>query len=151
MTKVPNSLDKTSQKSDNEEFHSSCCDDAMDALALLGHANHKLCQTRRELMKRDADERYVHLFTESTPIDKFLFGGDVSKTLTDIGICNRISKKIERGGTKGGFNYRGGSRTGCGSARGRGSRGSFSRGRSGGRSDQVTNSKNSRWSYNNYR
>lgn len=104
-------------------------------------------------MKRDADEKYAPLFTESTPIDKLLFGGDVSKTLTDIGICNRISRKIKRGG---GFGF------GRGYPRGRGGRGTgrYPRGRGArygsgsfrGRSDKTDDSKNSnRWSSNNYR
>ena len=124
LTKVVNELDKINQKLGNEALD-ACCDDAMDALALFGQANYKLCLTRREFMKRDADDRYVHLFTESTPIDKYLFGGDVSKTLTEIGICNRISRKIERG--TGRSNYRGWSRRGRGSYRGRGPRGTRGR------------------------
>ena len=103
-------------------------------------------------MKRDADDRYVHLFTESTPIDNYLFGGDVSKTLTEIGICNRISKKIEKVGGRGNSGYRGWFRRGRGSYRGRGPRGTRGRPTGGRLPEKSDDSKNSsRWSYNNYR
>ena len=104
VTKVIDKLDTLCEKSEIEGL-SDVVDDAMDCLALMGHVNHKLCLTRREYMTPDANEKYSYLFNEYTHIDKMLFGGDVSKRLTDIGICNRISRKIQRGGIRSGFGY----------------------------------------------
>ena len=146
LTKVINKLDNICEKN-NVEGLSQTIDDAMDALAFFGHANHELCLTRRELMKPDADEQYAHLFNKSVSFDKMLFGQDVSKTVTDINLCNRITRKIKRGGYRPWWRSRG-------RGRGRGGRGT-GRGRSSGSSrgaTKSTNSKNSdRWSANNYR
>lgn len=149
LTKVINKLDNICEKN-NVEGLSEIIDDAMDALAFFGHANHELCLTRREFMKPDADEQYAHLFNKSVAFDKMLFGQDVSKTVTDINLCNKITRKIKRGGPT----FKPWWWRSRGRGRGRGGRGT-GRGRPGsgrGSTKPSNNSKNSdRWSSNNYR
>ena len=122
LTKVINKLDNICEKN-NVDGLSQTIDDAMDALAFFGHANHELCLTRRELMKPDADEQYAHLFNKSVPFDKMLFGQDVSKTVTCINLCNKITRKIKRGGPKPWWWHSRGHGRGRGTGRGRSSGG----------------------------
>ncbi|XP_071147707.1 uncharacterized protein [Mytilus edulis] len=152
MAKVINKLDLMLEKEECTE-HSNMLDDCMDSLALMGHANRLVCLMRRTLMKYDIIGEYGHLLNATVPYDKNLFGGDVVKTVDDIGKCSRISNKI-RG--RGGFNsgFRGGRRpwyfriSGRGTGRGRGiGRGRASRAGS----DKTGESKNSRWTHNKYR
>ncbi|XP_076106372.1 uncharacterized protein LOC143075023 isoform X2 [Mytilus galloprovincialis] len=153
MAKVINKLDLMLEKEECTE-HSNMLDDCMDSLALMGHANRLVCLMRRTLMKYDIIGEYGHLLNATVPYDKNLFGGDVVKTVDDIGKCSRISNKIRgRGGFNSGFN-RGGRRpwyfriSGRGTGRGRGiGRGRASRAGS----DKTGESKNSRWTHNKYR
>ncbi|ESP03479.1 hypothetical protein LOTGIDRAFT_171416 [Lottia gigantea] len=71
---------------------------AMESLALFGHANKQLCFIRRDMMKPDMRGEYLHLCSHTD----ILFGDDVSKTVKDISDCSRISNKI------GAFQGRGG-------------------------------------------
>ncbi|ESO83950.1 hypothetical protein LOTGIDRAFT_155255 [Lottia gigantea] len=98
---------------------------AMESLALFGHANKQLCFIRRDLMKPDMRGEYLHLCSQNLKYTDSLFGDDVSKTAKDISDCSRISNKI------GAFQGRGGRGR---SIRGRGFRGRFFRGHYRGRS-----------------
>eukprot|EP00105_Crassostrea_gigas_P034950 XP_019919098.1 PREDICTED: uncharacterized protein LOC109617440 [Crassostrea gigas] len=91
---------------------------AMESLALLGHANRQLCMLRRELMKPDMKGEYTHLCSHNLKYTDYLFGDDVPKTVKDITDCSKISNKIGLG-FRGGFRGR--------STRGR-ARGRFVRG-----------------------
>ena len=50
-------------------------------------------------MKNDIKEDYGHLLNPTVSYDKFLFGGEVPKTVDDIGKCSRISSKIRGRGS----------------------------------------------------
>ncbi|CAG2203573.1 unnamed protein product [Mytilus edulis] len=93
MAKVINKLDLMLEKEECTE-HSNMLDDCMDSLALMGHANRLVCLMRRTLMKYDIIGEYGHLLNATVPYDKNLFGGDVVKSVDDIGKCSRISNKI---------------------------------------------------------
>lgn len=98
---------------------------AMESLALLGHANRQLCMLRREFMKPDMKGEYTHLCSHNLKYTDYLFGDDVPKTVKDITDCSKISNKIGigyRGSFRGRF-MRGRSRGRFvrGAARGRGS------------------------------
>ena len=49
-------------------------------------------------MKNDIKD-YGHLLNPTVSYDKFLFGGEVPKTIDDIGKCSRISSKIRGRGS----------------------------------------------------
>ncbi|CAG2238894.1 unnamed protein product [Mytilus edulis] len=93
MAKVINKLDLMLEKKECTE-HSNMLDDCMDSLALMVHANRLVCLMRRTLMKYDIIGEYGHLLNATVPYDKNLFGGDVVKTVDDIGKCSRKSNKI---------------------------------------------------------
>ena len=102
---------------------------AMEALALLGHANRQLCMFRREAMKPDMKGEYSHLCSHNLQFTDFLFGDDVPKTVKDITDCSRISNRVglnsgRGGGYRGRFSTRGRGRgrymRGHGASRGRG-------------------------------
>lgn len=150
LSKVVDKMDQIIEKTQNPELN-DIIEDCMDSLALLGHANREMCLARRELMKPDVKDEYNHLFNKSQPFNKWLFGGDVSKTVKDIGECSKISNRIHSNrGAFGGFRRFGRGYYYRGRGRGRGLRG---RGRGGAsRSDRnASESKNSRWAYNKYR
>ncbi|XP_063409787.1 uncharacterized protein LOC134693025 [Mytilus trossulus] len=153
LSKVVNRLDTILSKEDtqNKPELEGILDDCMDSLALFGHANKEICLARRELMKPDVKGEYSHLFNKSQPFNKWLFGGDVSKTVKDIGECSKISNRLSVGNGysqfRGGF--RGGWRSSWNRRRGRG-RGGRGRG-SASRSIDKSESKNSRWTHNKYR
>ncbi|ESO91460.1 hypothetical protein LOTGIDRAFT_153904 [Lottia gigantea] len=67
---------------------------ALEALALLGHANKQLCFLRRENMKPNMKGEYSHLCSQTLKYTDHLFGDEVSKTVKDISDCSRISNKI---------------------------------------------------------
>ena len=141
LSKVVDKLDKVLENDAKDELN-KLFDDSMDSLALMGHANRLLCLMRRDLMKNDIKEDYGHLLNPTVSYDKFLFGGEVPKTIDDIGKCSRISSKIR----------------GRGSFRGRRSWLRFrGRGRGRGSSQQADNNKaaaetkNSRLTHNKYR
>ena len=122
-------------------------DECIDSLALMGHANRMVCLMRRDLMKNDIKEDYGHLLNPSVAFDKFLFGGDVPKTVDDIGKCSRISSRIRgrgsfRGRRPGWYKFRG-----AGRGRGRGQ----GRGAPRQSADKTGDSKNSRWTHNKYK
>lgn len=147
MAKVIDKLDKLLIKDDNAVY-SSVLDDCMDALALMGHANRQICLMRRTLMKYDIITDYGHLLTTNLSFDKNLFGGDVAKTVEDIGKCSRISNKIRGHGGRGGFRGRRPWWKFGGRGRGRGT--GLGRGRGSARPDKPE-PKNSRWNHNKYR
>ena len=136
------------EKTDNPVYN-SVLDDCMDALALMGHANRQICLMRRTLMKYDIIGDYGHLLATTLSFDKNLFGGDVAKTVDDIGKCSRISNKIRgRGGFRGRRPWW--KFGGRGRGRGAGSRGRGSA-RQGPDSFKQGEPKNSRWTHNKYR
>ncbi|KAK6185393.1 hypothetical protein SNE40_007638 [Patella caerulea] len=92
---------------------------AMESLALFGHANKQLCFVRRDMMKPDMRGEYLHLCSQNFKYTDCLFGDDISKTVKDISDCSRISNKI------GAYQGRGGRGR---SVRGRGFRGRYFRG-----------------------
>ena len=65
-----------------------------DALALLGNTNRLLNLRRRDCMKSDLRQDYVHLCSTTVPFTDYLFGDDVSKTVKDIQEVNRAGQKI---------------------------------------------------------
>lgn len=145
-----NKLDKvlSKEKLDNQlkTDLEGILNDSMDSLALFGHANRELCLTRRELMKSDVKDEHSHLFHKTQPFNKWLFGGDVSKTVKDIGECSKISNRLVVGSGEG--QYRGGFR---GTWRSRWFR-RRDRGRGkASRSSDKQEPKNSRWTHNKYR
>jgi hypothetical protein len=145
LSKVIDKLDKVLENDANDELN-KLFDDSMDSLALMGHANRLLCLMRRDLMKNDIKEDYGHLLNPTVSYDKFLFGGEVPKTVDDIGKCSRISSKIRGRGS-----FRG--RRSWLRFRGRG----HGRGQGRGSSQQADNykaaaeTKNSRFTHNKYR
>ena len=149
LSKVIDKLDKVLENDAKDELN-KLFDDSMDSLALMGHANRLLCLMRRDLMKNDIKEDYGHLLNPTVSYDKFLFGGEVPKTVDDIGKCSRISSKI-RG--RGSFRGRRPWLRFRGRSRGRG----HGRGLGRGYSPQADNykaaaeTKNSRFTHNKYR
>ena len=63
-------------------------------LALLGHANHKTNLARRFVMKREINQKYVHLCSDKVPMTKFLFGDDVSQSAKQIEDTEKLRTKI---------------------------------------------------------
>lgn len=64
------------------------------ALALLGHANHNNNLARRFVMKRELNQKYVHLCSDKVPMTKFLFGDDVSQSAKQIEDMEKLRTKI---------------------------------------------------------
>ncbi|VDI37011.1 Hypothetical predicted protein [Mytilus galloprovincialis] len=95
LSKVVNRLDKILGKEDTQNKPpelEGILDDCMDS-----HAKKEICLARREVMKPDVKGEYSHLFNKTQPFNKWLFGGDVSKTVKDIGECNSDRKSISQG------------------------------------------------------
>ncbi len=64
------------------------------ALALLGHANHRLNLARRFLMKREINQKYSHLCADKVPMSRFLFGDDVSLSAKQIEDTEKLKNKF---------------------------------------------------------
>ncbi|MES9884347.1 MAG: hypothetical protein ABW185_26165 [Sedimenticola sp.] len=120
-------------------------DEGNDALALLGHANRQINMTRRDLLKPEMKNEYMHLCTHSLPYTNQLFGDDVSKTAKEIEDCAKIGQKMQ---TASSFSGRARARPGF-RFRSRGFRGRGFRGRGAGfqyQTDQPKNSLRRGWS-----
>ena len=77
-----------------------------DALALLGNSNRLLNLRRRDCMKSDLRQDYLHLCSTTVPFTDYLFGDDVSKTVKDIQEVNRAGQKIGTSWPRGGIRTR---------------------------------------------
>lgn len=77
-----------------DKTHGIEIDRCTEALALLGHANRQINLARRDLLKPEIRDDYVHLCNHSLPFTSELFGSDISKTAKEIEDVARISSKI---------------------------------------------------------
>ena len=68
--------------------------EAIDSLSLLAHANTKLKNSKKELIKPDLHTDYKHLCSASTTVTAELFGDDLSKQVKDISEVNRVGRKV---------------------------------------------------------
>ncbi|KAH3824008.1 hypothetical protein DPMN_125836 [Dreissena polymorpha] len=50
-----------------------------EALALFGHANNQIVLTRRDFLKPEIRDEYVHLCNHSAPFTSLLFGDEFLK------------------------------------------------------------------------
>ena len=80
----------------------------VDSIDLLSYANLELNLRRRECLKSDIDsETYLPLFSSNVPVNKWLFGGDLSKRLDDIEKVNKAVNKVMNKSKRGRGRYRG--------------------------------------------
>ena len=92
ITKSLTVMDKVTQEGSPEvanEIHM-----LNGALALLGHANHRNNLTRRFIIKREINQKYVHLCADKAPMTRFLFGDDVSQSAKAIEELERLKTKF---------------------------------------------------------
>ena len=77
---------------------------ALDALALLGHANKQLVHSRRSALKPVIQSEFGHLCSPTVPYTNLLFGDDVSKNVKDIKDMEKLKKMMRKGAmpTRGG-------------------------------------------------
>lgn len=64
------------------------------ALGLLGNAHHKNNLTRRFIIKREINQKYVHLCSDKVPMTRFLFGDDVSQAAKHIEEAEKLKTKF---------------------------------------------------------
>ncbi|CAC5373105.1 unnamed protein product [Mytilus coruscus] len=74
--------------------NNNAIDECNDTLDILGHANRKVNITRRELMKPEMYNEYIHLCAQSVKYASNLFGDDVQKGANEIEDCSKISLKF---------------------------------------------------------
>lgn len=89
-------VNKMATFEEKDEKIGECIDECSDVMALLGHANKQINWTRRDLLKPEIKDEYVHLCNHTRPFTKELFGDDVSKSAKEIEECAKISSKINR-------------------------------------------------------
>ena len=71
--------------------------ESMKAVELITFANYELNVRRRECLKGDIDnEKYLGLFSQSVPMNEFLFGGEINKRLEDIEKANKVVDRVIR-------------------------------------------------------
>lgn len=94
LTNHANTMAQTEQDTSNIE----------DALALLGHTNREINLRRRECIKPDLSQDFLHLCSPSVPFTNYLFGDNVTQTVNDIQSINKVSNRV--GGRGRGFRGR---------------------------------------------
>lgn len=75
-----------------------------DSLALLGNTNRLLNFRRRDLMKTDLKQDYLHLCSSTVPFTDYLFGDDVTTRMKDNQEVNKAGHSIgwqSRGASRG--------------------------------------------------
>ena len=76
----------------------------MKSIEFFSHSNYELNVRRRECLKKDIDsETYLGLFSQSVPINEYLFGGELQKRLDEIEKSNKVVNKVVPGKFKRGF------------------------------------------------
>lgn len=92
MTKSLTVLDKIAQDGHADVAHEIGMFN--DALALLGHANHRNNMTLRFIIKREINQKYFHLCSDKVPITRLLFGNDVSQSAKNTEDSEKLRNKI---------------------------------------------------------
>ena len=92
VVKVVNQMAKIEKDQDNT--FGKLIDDTNDVLALLGHSNKQINTVRKDLLKPELKDEYVHLCNHNRPFTKSLFGDDISKSAKEIEDCAKISSKM---------------------------------------------------------
>ncbi|XP_060588095.1 uncharacterized protein LOC132743578 [Ruditapes philippinarum] len=102
------SVNEMANKEKEDEKFGFEIDRCNEVLALLGHANKQINLARRDFLKPEIKDDYVHLCNHSMPYTKELFGDDLSKTAKEIEDIARISNKINRNRfSRGSYTFRG--------------------------------------------
>ena len=65
-----------------------------DSLSFIGNASFQVSLKRRELLKPDLSRNFRSLCSSSTPLSRFLFGDELSKSVKDITRANKIMAKV---------------------------------------------------------
>ncbi|XP_038051565.1 uncharacterized protein LOC119724536 isoform X2 [Patiria miniata] len=66
----------------------------LDAIAVIGHANHELNMRRRELIKPDLNKQFSGLCSSHVPVTGLLFGDNLPQQCKDIQQTNKIGQKV---------------------------------------------------------
>ena len=72
----------------------SLLDYLCDSLSFIGNASFQVSLKRRELLKPDLSKSFRSLCSSSTPLSRFLFGDELSKSVEDITRANKIMAKV---------------------------------------------------------
>ena len=65
-----------------------------DSLSFIGNASFQVSLKRRELLKPDLSKSFPSLCSSSTPLSRFLFGDELSKSVENVTRANMIMAKV---------------------------------------------------------
>ena len=66
----------------------------LDAVSIIGHANHELNLRRRDLIKPDLNQQFGGLCSTQVPITGLLFGDNLTQQCKDIQETNKLGNKV---------------------------------------------------------
>ena len=84
----------------NQEFKGEITK-LLDAVAVMGHANHELNMRRREFIKPDLNRQFAGLCSPHVPVTGFLFGDNLPQQCKDIQQTNKIGQQVGFSGSRG--------------------------------------------------